>query len=265
MKKRKGISDKSFLIRTGAVIIGICVVFLLFGIVGYGYICKTHEVEKTVVQFVIQTDSAGHVVPEVERQVDSLVSVMEHQERLLKDKYEHILDQKEMFNDVITIGGMVLAVVLSLFGFFGYKSLNDIEDNVRDQVRSAADTSFKEQFKRFKKQTKGELERYVEDRTRELIDKKSAETKITQRQSIKDLVKTSIQSFKDKIDEHNNTIENINKSLSNLDEKYGVLNDKLLKLEDVNSKSAPQRRTIGCGVGYASDTEESQESKQGKK
>lgn len=256
-------SDKSYLVRTGAVLIACCIAALLAGILLYGYICKTQEQEHITVQFVIQTDSTGRVLPATQHQADSLMAVMERHEHLLQDKYEHILEQKEIFNDVLTLGGMLLAVVLSLFGFFGYKSLNAIEENVKEQAKitatNTAESSFKEKFDGFKKETKSELEKHIKAQVKEQAGKQYAEDKSALNQSVNDKVKNAVKKYVEQIDEQKNSIDNISQSMNNLDEKYSKLNDRLLKIEDGMASNPKPRRTLANAgrIGFVGVDEDS--------
>lgn len=259
-------SDKSYLVRTGAVLIACCIAALLAGIFLYGYICKTQQQENITVQFVVQTDSTGRVLPATQHQADSLMAVMERHEHLLQDKYEHILEQKEIFNDVLTLGGILLAVVLSLFGFFGYKSLNAIEENVKEQAEitatNTAESSFKEKFESFKKEAKSELEKHIKAQVKEQAGKQYAEDKSALNQSVNDKVKNAVKKYGEQIDEQKTSIDNISQSMNNLDEKYSKLNDRLLKIEDGMTTTPKQRRTLSNAgrigfVGTHDDTNKS--------
>ena len=56
----------------------------------------------------------------------------------MKDKYEHILQQKEYIKDYFTWGGMLVTIVLSIFGFFGFRSLQSIDERVINLVTPKA-------------------------------------------------------------------------------------------------------------------------------
>ena len=241
-------SDKSYLVRTGAILIACCIAALLAGILLYGYICNPHKQEELTVQFIIQTDSTGRVMPSTQHQADSLMAVMERHEHLLHDKYEHILEQKEIFNDVLTLGGMLLAVVLSLFGFFGYKSLNAIEENVKEQAKitanNAAQSSFKGKFDEYKREAKNELEEHIKAQVKEQTGKQYAEGRSALNQSVNDKVKNAVKKYGEQIDEQKAAIGNVSQSMNNLDEKYSKLNDRLLKIEDGLTAMPKPRRTL---------------------
>ena len=65
-------------------------------------------------------------------EADSLISVMKRQERMLEDKYQYALDQKMNEDRYFSIGTFVVGVVISVFGFFGFKSLKSIEEKAKD-------------------------------------------------------------------------------------------------------------------------------------
>lgn len=94
--------------------------------------------EQIKVVCVIQTDSTGVVSQDAQELAESVKHVIEAHEHALKDKYEYILDQKENIQDYLTWGGIIVTIVLSIFAFFGYKSLNSIEEKVISSVQNAA-------------------------------------------------------------------------------------------------------------------------------
>lgn len=92
--------------------------------------------EQIKVVCVIQTDSTGVVSQDAQELAESVKHVIEAHEHALKDKYEYILDQKENIQDYLTWGGIIVTIVLSIFGFFGYKSLNSIEDRLASNIQN---------------------------------------------------------------------------------------------------------------------------------
>lgn len=237
-------SDQSFLNRIGAIVIVICVVLLLAGILLYGFVYRNHQQENVSIQFVIQTDSLGRVSQDASSQVDTLMTLMDRHEHLLQDKYQHILEQKEIFNDVLTLGGMLLAVVLSLFGFFGYKSLNSIEDKVKEQVNQLTDNLFKQQFEAYKNSTKEELIDKIEINVREVVSRSFSEYKQSANHSIDKKVKASIEDKTVEVNDLKLVLEDVKKSQDNIDEKLSKLQDRIIKLEEDSSRPTQKRRTL---------------------
>lgn len=237
-------SDQSFLNRTGAILIVICIVLLLAGILLYGFVYGNHQQENVSIQFVIQTDSLGCVSQDAKSQVDTLMTLMDRHEHLLQDKYQNILEQKEIFNDVLTLGGMLLAVVLSLFGFFGYKSLNSIEDKVEEQVKQSTDNLFKQQFDAYKTNTKEDLIDKIKNNVKEVVSKKFDDYRRSTNKFIDKKVNASIESKSVEVNDLKLVLEDVKKSLDNIDEKVSKLQDRIIKLEENSYRPTQKRRTL---------------------
>lgn len=121
-----------------AVLVGVIFTALaLICMFGYNRYVKA-PVQPNVVSIVIQVDSTGVLAPETKIQTDKIISTFEAHEHLLTDKYEHILQQKEDIKDYYTWGGMLVTIVLSLFGFFGFRSLQSIDERVVNSVTPKA-------------------------------------------------------------------------------------------------------------------------------
>lgn len=237
-------NDQSFLTRTGAVLIVFCIVLLLAGILLYGYVYRGHQQENVSIQFVIQADSIGHISQEKKSQVDTLMALMDRHEHLIQDKYHHILEQKEIFNDVLTLGGMLLAVVLSLFGFFGYKSLNSIEDKVKEQVKQMTDQLFKEQFKAYETSTKENLIDQMKTDVKEVVSKNFSKYKQSTNFQIDKKVKASVENKTIEINNQQQVIDDVKRSLDNIDEKVSKIQDRVIKLEETSNRPLQKRRTL---------------------
>lgn len=121
-----------------AVLVGVIFTALaLICMFGYNRYVKA-PVQPNVVSIVIQVDSTGVLAPETKIQTDKIISTFEAHEHLLTDKYEHILQQKENVQEYFTWGGMLITIVLSIFGFFGFRSLQSIDERVVNSVTPKA-------------------------------------------------------------------------------------------------------------------------------
>lgn len=112
----------------------LCIVALLGAFLFSCILAAKKDVQDVNVQIVMQVDSTGMLLAESLQQAEELKAEMARHEQLLEDRYKHVLEQKENFNDMLTIGGMFLTIVLALFGFFGYKSMNSIEEKVEQEA-----------------------------------------------------------------------------------------------------------------------------------
>lgn len=158
---------RSFLDCMGGVLIALCVICLL-GAFGFAcYLFSNNTVQDVNVQIVMQVDSTGVLSEESLQQAENLKAELVRHEQLLEDRYKHVLEQKENLNDMLTIGGMFLTIILALFGFFGYKSMVSLEDKVKLDAKSTAEKTAKEtsktRFKSFEQDTKSSLEKQVKE------------------------------------------------------------------------------------------------------
>lgn len=134
LKKKLSCIDKWAFAVLVAVIVTALALICMFG---YGRYVK-EPVRPNVVSIVIQVDTTGVLSPETKIETDKIIATFEAHEHLLKDKYEHILEQKEDIKDYFTWGGMLVTIVLSIFGFFGFRSLQSIDERVVSSVTPKA-------------------------------------------------------------------------------------------------------------------------------
>lgn len=121
-----------------AVLVAVIVTALgMFSMLGYNRFIKEPVLSNTV-SIIIQVDTTGVLTPETKIETDRIIAIFEAHEHLLKDKYEHILQQKEDIKDYFTWGGSLLTIVLSIFGFFGFRSLQSIDERVVNSVTPKA-------------------------------------------------------------------------------------------------------------------------------
>lgn len=85
-------------------------------------------------------------------EADSLISVMKRQERMLEDKYQYALDQKMNEDRYFSIGTFVVGVVISVFGFLGFKSLKSIEEKAKEDSQRLATKISEDVTKEYLKQ-----------------------------------------------------------------------------------------------------------------
>lgn len=133
-KKRLSCIDRFALV----VLVGV-IFFALALICMFGYSRYIKDpIQPNVVSIVIDVDSTGVISPKTRIETDKIIATFEAHEHLLKDKYEHILQQKEDINDYFTWGGMLITIELSIFGFFGFRSLQSIDERVINLVTPKA-------------------------------------------------------------------------------------------------------------------------------
>ena len=243
--------NKTFFERTGGVLIVLCIIALL-GAFFYSCILfvKT-DVQDVKVQIVLQVDSTGVITPEALQQAEELQSELLRHEQLLEDRYNHVLEQKENLNDLLTIGGMFLTIILALFGFFGYKSINSIEEKVKKEAETTADRTAQEtsrtRFESFEQSTKESLKTEIDKRVKASVDREMAESKKVTKDYLESYVKEQVKDVAKKVEDADDIINGLTTSMGNLDQKLSNLSDRVRRLEKNDGNSMLGRRTLANG------------------
>ena len=238
---------RSFLDCMGGVLIALCVICLL-GAFGFAcYLFSNNTVQDVNVQIVMQVDSTGVLSDESLQQAENLKAELVRHEQLLEDRYKHVLEQKENLNDMLTIGGMFLTIILALFGFFGYKSMVSLEDKVKLDAKSTAEKTAKEtsktRFKSFEQDTKSSLEKQV----KETVGKEVAKANNTTKKQIEATFKNEVKEISECVDDVDDKLSELANSMDNLNHKINFLNDKVTKLENSSGHPNKGRRTLATG------------------
>lgn len=95
-------------------------------------------------KYILETDSAGNLTDEARCQADSLIAAVKHHERSINEHYDYVLQQKEDTQNLYTVIGTILSVVLAVFGFFGYKNYKSIEEKAVATVNDKVDEKMRE-------------------------------------------------------------------------------------------------------------------------
>lgn len=61
--------------------------------------------------------------------VDSLINIIQNQERALSQKYQYVMEERAKEDSSKTLITFIAGVIISVCGFFGYKSFKDIKDH----------------------------------------------------------------------------------------------------------------------------------------
>ena len=125
--------------KMAAWILFICSVVAAVTVAFFSFDRAILDEEKEVkISYVFQTDTLGTVTPQSRALADSVLYEMSKHEQRIADKYEYIIEQRSNIEDYLTWGGILLTVVISIFGFFGYKSLHDIQERILKHVEPSA-------------------------------------------------------------------------------------------------------------------------------
>lgn len=125
-------------IKTADIILASCVVAII--IVSAVWCCRTcfkPEVQPIRIE-ITASDSLKMANYLSEEQADSLISIVRRHERELAERYQYALEQKMDQDQYFSFGTFLVGVILSIFGFFGYKSIKSIEEKANKDAERAA-------------------------------------------------------------------------------------------------------------------------------
>ena len=176
-------TNKDRLFHYGAVILFISFVAL---IVAAGiFLFKYPKQQKAyTIEMHIITDSNGVCNNETKIMVDSLTSILNSQNNVLRQKYDHLLQQQEDKDTLFTFIGVVISVVISVFGFFGYRSFKSIEDtavsNAEGMARRKLDEEMKHELATMEDKMKSKILEKIEilekEKIPEIVENKMSDT-----------------------------------------------------------------------------------------
>ena len=244
--------NKTFFERTGCILIVLCIIALLGAFFFSCLLYVKRDVQDVNVRIVMPVDSTGVITVEAMQQAEDLKTELQRHEQLLEDRYKHVLEQKENMNDLLTIGGMFLTVVLALFGFFGYKSMSSIEEKVKKEAKIAAKETSKEetkkQFDSYATNTTLSLTAEMKQKVKENVDKEMAESRKTARAQMEAFVKEQVGDVNKKVEDAEDLWNGIATSVGNLDGKLSALDDKVKRIDKGSGLAAiTSRRTLVKG------------------
>lgn len=121
------------------IIIGLTILALFFVSSAFVYqlFFKKPRVQQIVIS-VAPKDSLDQSLSYSSMQIDSLVNVIKHHEQALEEKYQYVIEEKEEKDSLNTLGTLIVGIVLSFCGFFGYKSFTDLKSHGEKIASNAA-------------------------------------------------------------------------------------------------------------------------------
>lgn len=119
----------TFLNYMAGVIVAICIIGIVYGSVIY--LTQSRNVQKYQIVLTVSPDSIYND-NKFSYYTDSLIQVINRHEHILEDRYDAILEDKYNTQQYWTIAGILTTIVISILGFFGYKSFKDIETKCVD-------------------------------------------------------------------------------------------------------------------------------------
>lgn len=216
--------------RAATIVLSVCVIAMVVLSVIFGFSrCSQHVNITNECSVNLIVDSLGTLSKESRAAADSIVNAIQAQQHLLDDKYKYILEQKETAQDFITFGGLFVTIALSLFGFFGYRSIESIKDN----SKRIAETASRETTESIlQKDSNG----YMEKNAKEIINKRidelyKEEFRNVQIQKLKDDITKEISADKQFVSENADLIKARVKDIDKIQNTLNMIVDRMKKGE----------------------------------
>lgn len=108
----------------------ICLSIVTFLLCGSAIALWTLKRDVPIVQHKVSfsVDSLGREVYS-KSDVDSLIGIVQNQERVLSQKYQYLMEEHSKEDTSKTLITFIVGAIISVCGFFGYKSFKDIKDH----------------------------------------------------------------------------------------------------------------------------------------
>ena len=179
-KKSSGfLSDDRWIIKTmkvtQVVLVGLCVVVFLI-LLGRYSVKVISSVDPVRMELYLSTDTTGTVSPEAKHLADSLIWEIQKQEKILEDKYKYFIEQQSNTQDLLAVGSVLLGIIISLVGFFGFSTMKSIEEKARKIGEESANEAFNKrlcelQEKQYKELLEEKFNPQVDNRIKDGLSK----------------------------------------------------------------------------------------------
>lgn len=135
--------DSNLINSLGGILLFIAAVALI--VIAVVFIIKFPKYETaTPVYLYVQSDSLGVLTESSETAIDSLMYLLNRQDSALVANYDNLIKQKQEESFIMTFGGLIVSVILAIFGFFGYKSFKSIEDKAINTAEEIVNKKFRD-------------------------------------------------------------------------------------------------------------------------
>lgn len=204
-----------FLNYGAAILLSICFVSMI----GMAYKCFTAQEPQTY--RIVLTVSPDSVYDDAKFSyyTDSLINVINKHEHVIADRYEAILEDKADMQKYWSIAGILFSLILGITGFFGFKSIKDIEHDCKETAKSiaaskaisVATTTSKEKTQEY---LKANLKREVKDASDVYFGNQEDHVA----EMVKNAVTNNLQDYSDKLDELTGEIDGIEEHLDKIEQ-----------------------------------------------
>lgn len=122
--------------------------FLVIGVIGctltymIGDLFRSPIVHDLVIRYEpcdsLHKASPNEMVCHAEK-MDSLIHAVREHELALDEKYQYLVDSRQEEDRFKTWGALIVGVIVSICGFWGYKSLKDLRDDIKENTEKTSE------------------------------------------------------------------------------------------------------------------------------
>ena len=112
--------------------------------------CQQSNKVETVQRVIVVVDSTAQSkasAPSLFKVVDSLNIAIQTYERSLDAKYKALIDKKEENDNLLSAASIIVGIIVSILGFFGFKSFQSIEEKAKRIAEENTNNYLKDNLK----------------------------------------------------------------------------------------------------------------------
>ena len=205
---------KSFLDKSAAILLIVCAIGLIV------LACNCFSSKRPQTHRIILTVSPDSVYEDKQfcYYTDSLINVINKHEHVIADRYEAMLEDRADTQKYWSIAGILVSIIIGIAGFFGFKTIKDIEHDCQETAKKiAAETATSVATSTSKTKT----EEYLQQHLREEVQNASDVYLGNQENHIKEIVQNAVARVQNEtsemLDDLNGRVDEISERLDALD------------------------------------------------
>lgn len=202
---------KSFLDKSAAILLIVCAIGLIV------LACNCFSSKRPQTHRIILTVSPDSVYED--RQfcyyTDSLINVINKHEHVIADRYEAMLEDRADTQKYWSIAGILVSIIIGIAGFFGFKTIKDIELDCKETAKSIATTTSKDSVQKY-------LNAHLKKEVKEASDIYFGNQEQHVSNMVNDAVAKDLQGCFDKLDELTGEMEGIEERLDKMEQFINV-------------------------------------------
>lgn len=205
---------KSFLDKSAAILLVVCAIGLIV------LACNCFSSKRPQTHRIILTVSPDSVYDDKQfcYYTDSLINVVNKHEHVIADRSEAILEDRADTQKYWSIAGILVSIIIGIAGFFGFKTIKDIEHDCQETAKKiAAETATSVATSTSKTKT----EEYLQQHLREEVQNASDVYLGNQENHIKEMVQNAVARVQndtsEMLDDLNGRVDEISERLDALD------------------------------------------------